>query len=132
MFAKLNVLQRNIVKCNRRIVSNFFIFFLITSRAGFLLSELKLIFHLYMVAHMVQNSSFYIQRKFYNVQRKTFIFRENFILFREKFSTSEKSLLHSEKHFHIQRTFLYSKKFSIFRENVYLKKFFTFREGFYI
>ena len=33
------------------------------------------------------------------------IFRENFILFRETFSYSEKILLHSEKHFHIQSGF---------------------------
>ena len=33
------------------------------------------------------------------------IFRENFFLFRETFSYSEKILLHSEKHFHIQSGF---------------------------
>ena len=50
-----------------------------------------------MVAHMVQNSSFYIQIKFY-------------ILFRETFSYSEKILLHSEKHFHIQSNFFFTFK----------------------
>ena len=36
---------------------------------------------------------------------QAFIFRENCILFRETFSYSEKTLLHSEKHFHIQSDF---------------------------
>ena len=41
-------------------------------------------------AHMVRNSSFYIQRKFYFIQRNIY---------------SEKILLHSEKRFHIQSGF---------------------------
>ena len=57
------------------------------------------------VAHMVKNSSFYIQRKFYFIQRNIFIFRENFNTFREIFSYSECI-------------------FSIFREIAYLKKLF--------
>ena len=62
-----------------------------------------------MVAHLVQNSCFCIQRKI--------------LIFRETFSYSEEILLYSEKHFHIQRKFyiqwisLYFKNFS------YSKKF---------
>ena len=49
----------------------------------------------------------------YKIQ--AFIFRENFILFRETFPYSKKTLLHSEKHFHVQGDFFfYLKKFSIF------------------
>ena len=38
---------------------------------------------------------------------QAFTFRENFILFRETSSYSEKMLLISEKHFHIQSDFFY-------------------------
>ena len=44
-----------------------------------------------MVAHLVQNSCFCIQRKI--------------LIFRETFSYSEEILLYSEKRFHIQRKF---------------------------
>ena len=63
-----------------------------------------------MVAHMVQNSSFYLQRKFYFIQGNIFIFRKNLVTFRETFSYSEKILLHPEKHFHIQSDFLIFKE----------------------
>ena len=63
-----------------------------------------------MVAHMVQNSSFYLQRKFHFIQRNIFIFRKNLVTFRETFSYSEKILLHPEKHFHIQSDFLIFKE----------------------
>ena len=68
------------------------------------------------IAHMVQNSIFYIQRKSYSekhfhIHRKFSYIQQDIFIFRE--------------------LFLYSKKFSIFRENVYLKKCFIFREGFF-
>ena len=97
-----------------------------------------------MVAHLVQNSCFCIQRKI--------------LIFRETFSYSEEILLYSEKRFHIQRKFYiqwislyfknfsYSKKFDNVQWNfcyiqinfsysekiLYLKKLFTFRENFYV
>ena len=61
---------------------------------------------------------------------QAFMFRENFILFRETFSCSEKMLLISEKHFHIQSDFLYLKKSSISREIAYLKKLFYIHRKF--
>ena len=97
-----------------------------------------------MVAHLVQNSCFCIQRKI--------------LIFRETSSYSEQILLYSEKHFHIQGSFifseflcilknfmlkeillcsvnflLYSDKFFIFRKKMlYLKKLFIFRENLYV
>ena len=63
-----------------------------------------------MIAHMVQSSSFYIQRKF--------------ILFRETISYSEKMLLISEKHFHIQSDFFIVKEIKYIQRIADLKKLF--------
>ena len=70
-----------------------------------------------MVVYVVQNSSFYIQRKFCFIQRNIFIFRKNVINFRETFSYSG-------------AIFLYLKKSSIFREIAYLKKLFYIHRKF--
>ena len=59
-----------------------------------------------MVTHIVQNSSFYIQRKFF--------------LFRETFSYSEKMLLISEKHFHIQSDFFIFKEILVYSEKLHI------------
>ena len=100
--------------------------------------------HESMVAQLVQNSCFCIQRKM--------------LLLRETFFYSEEVLSYSEKHFHIQRKFYiqwislyfkkisYSKKcnyvqwlfcyiqinFSYSEKNLYLKKLFIFRENLYV
>ena len=86
--------------------------------------------HESMVAHLVQNSCFCIQRKM--------------LLFRETFFYSEEVLSYSEKHFHIQRKFyiqwisLYFKKISYSKKCYYVQwlfllysdKFFIFRKEF--
>ena len=46
-----------------------------------------------MIAHLVQDSCFYIQRK---IQRNIFIFIGNFIIFSETFSYSEEVPIFSE------------------------------------
>ena len=69
------------------------------------------------IAHMVQNSSFYIQRKCYS---------ENHFHFHRKIYYNQKDI------FIFRELSIYSKKFSIFTENVNLKKFFTFRKSFFI
>ena len=63
-----------------------------------------------MIAHMVQSSSFYIQRKF--------------ILFRETISYSEKMFLISEKHFHIQSDFFIVKEIKYIQRNCVFKETF--------
>ena len=86
----------------------------------------------FMVAHMVQNSSFYSQITFYSIQRNIFIFRKSLILLIETFLHIQRNVLHSEKilylkrfpSFNIQRKVLYlekcsySEKIFIFKENV--------------
>ena len=85
-----------------------------------------------MVAHMVQNSSFYLQRKFYFIQRNIFIFRKNLVTFRETFSYSEKILLHPEKHFHIQSDFLIFKEIQYIQRNCIFKETFLHSEKVFI
>ena len=80
-----------------------------------------------MVAHLVQNSCFCIQRKI--------------LIFRETSSCSEQILLYSEKHFHIQGSFIFSEFLCILKNFIlkeillcsvnfllYSDKFFIFRK----
>ena len=83
-----------------------------------------------MVAHMVQNPSFYNHITFYSIQGNIFIFRKSLILLRGTFLHIQRNVLHSKKIlylkglpcFNIQRKVLYLEKMFIFRENIHIRR----------